>query len=118
MSLTVNTLAYSYDTARTPDSVRYTGPSNSLSVKDVIDLKRVAPKGTATNPGKGRSMIKMTRTGTDGTDPVGDGLVNLEGSFPVGMQASEIIAMIVDTCTFAITSEGQEVFTKQDVSRV
>lgn len=117
MPITVNTVAYSDDTNRTPDSSRYVSASNSLTVKDYMDLKRVAPKPSGTSLGKGRSMIKCTRTATDGTAPVGgDSIVTIDGSFPVGTSEAEIESIVTDACTFAISAAGLDVYTNQKIT--
>jgi len=116
MSITVNAIAYADDTNRTPDSSRYVSATNSLTVKDYVDLKRVAPKPSSDSLGKGRSMIKCTRTATDGTDPVGDLIVSIDGAFPVGTAEAEIEAAITDACTFAISAAGLDVFTNQKIT--
>lgn len=117
MSLTVNSLAYANDTPRSPDSYRYTGPSHTLSTKDYIDLKRTPPKVTADSNGKGRSQVKLTRTMTDGTDPVGDGIMNIDSSIPVGTQSSEISGMLTDLATWAATAAALALVEDLDINQ-
>jgi len=115
MSLTVNLKSYVNDTQRSPDSFRYTGPANTLSAKDYIDLKRTAPKVTATSAGKARSQVKLTRTLTDGTAAVGDAIYEFNFSVPVGAQSSEITAMLTDIATWAATAACADLVEDLDI---
>lgn len=117
MSLTVDLDTYERDTERSPNHVRYTGPNADLSTKDQVDLKRTPPKPTATYAGQARSSFKLTRTMTDGTDPVGDGLIEISTSFPVGSATAEQAAMIDDAAAFAATAQADDLFSKQDINQ-
>lgn len=113
MSLTVNAKTYVQDTARTPDSFRYTGPSHDLTDKDMVDLKRVAPKPSSDSEGVGRSECKLTRTATDGTEDLGVMIFNFTSSVPVGTQDADIDAGIDDLAAFAATSAFKDLVKKQ-----
>jgi len=115
MPLSVNTLAYANDTSRSPDSFRYLGPANTFSVKDWLDVWRKAPIATADSAGKARSMGKLTRTMTDGTDPVGDGILKLESSIPADAARSEQEAMIDDFATWLLTAEAKDVLLDHEI---
>lgn len=117
MSLTVNAKSYVNDTPRSPDSYRYTGPNHDLQTKDYIDLKRVAPKASGDSLGKGRAQAKLTRTMTDGTDPVGDGLIWIESSIPVGAAASEIASLLTDLATWATTAAALALMEDHDINQ-
>lgn len=118
MSLTVNTLTYENDTARTPDSFRYTGPSHTLSNRDYIDVKRVAPKPTADYAGQGKSAVKLTRdmesSVTAGTI-VGGGLLDLSLSVPVESITADQEALINDLGTWLLTAEAKDVLLNHDI---
>lgn len=115
MSLTVNALTYNVDTARTPDIQRYNGPSNSFSGKDYIDLKRSAPKPTSTTLGYAKAESKLTRTMTDGTDPVGDGIIYCSVSFPVEATTAQKEAMVTDLATWLLTTAADDALVAHDI---
>lgn len=116
MALTVNAKTYNVDSQRSPDSVRYSGPSNSLSVKDYIDVKRTSPKPTATYAGQGKASVKLTRTCTDGTDDVGTGIFEISSSFPVGSATAELQAFIDDLAAWLATVTADDVFISHDIN--
>jgi hypothetical protein len=117
MSLTVNAKSYDFDTSRSPDSVRYNGPSNTFSVKDYIDAWRKAPIATSLTDGKGRAFAKLTRTVTDGTDDVGDVILKVEISAPVGAATAELEACITDVATWLATSSADDMLLSHDINQ-
>lgn len=117
MPLTVNTLAYTNDVSQGPDSYRYLGPSNTLSVKDVVDVWRKKPIVTSTSAGKARSLAKLTRTMTDGTDEVGDGIFKGEFSIPADSARAEQEALIDDLATWMLTSEAKAVLLDHEINQ-
>lgn len=117
MALTINAKTYNLDSHRSADSVRYTGPNHTLSVKDYVDLKRTPPKPTATSAGRGKASYKMTRLLTDGTDPLEDGILEIAVSFPVGAASSEVQSMITDSGTWVLTASADDLFEDQDVNQ-
>lgn len=117
MALTVNLDTYERDTERSPNHVRYTGPDANLSTKDHVDMKRTPPKPTSTYAGQARGSFKLTRTFTDGTDPVGDGLIEISCSFPVGSAAAEQAAMIDDAAAWLATASADDLYSKQDINQ-
>lgn len=92
MTITVNTKDYTFDSAPTPDSALYAGPSNTYAAKDLLLLKRQAPKPTSTNPGVARATVKFTRSVTI-SDVVRDAIVTAEFSIPVGMSEADVDAI-------------------------
>jgi len=104
MALTVNAKTYSNDTPRTADSYRYVGTSNTATTKDYIDLKRIPPRAISGGYSMSRSQAKLTRTMTDGTDPVGDGIVTIDIALPVGAASAEVTALLLDLATWAATT--------------
>lgn len=117
MTLTVNALTYNVDSQRSPDIVRYSGPSNTLSTKDYIDLYRTSPKPTATFAGVGKAEAKLTRTLTDGADVVGTGILQVQTSFPVGASSTEMQAMVDDLAAWLATSAATDLFLNHDVNQ-
>lgn len=117
MALTVNAKTFNYDSQRTVDVQRYTGPANSGTIKDIVDLKRTAPKPTLTSAGKSRSSIKLTRTLTDGTDPLDDVILELTISYPVGADSIELAAAISDLTVYAATTSASDVLVDRDISQ-
>ncbi len=110
MSLTVNTKTYSNDVARSPDSYRYiNGVAHTFQSPDLIDVWRKAPIVTSDSAGKARSLAKITRGVTDGTDYVGDGIVKIEISVPADAQAADVEAIITDLGTWLLTAEADNV---------
>lgn len=101
MTITANTKDYEYDTHLSPDRVRYTGTGETLSAKDRVDFGRTRPKATADYPGNARSQVKLVRTGTDGTNPVGDMIADLKFQIPATVQSSEIDTLVADIAAFA-----------------
>jgi len=109
MSLTFNTKTYTEDTSLGSDGKRYAGPAQSYNLRDHLDIRRTFPKKTATYAGNSRSQAKFTRTGTDGTENVGDMILNLQGSIPAAVQTSEVSAFIADAVAFFAATEYAEV---------
>lgn len=115
MSLTINAKTYDFDTFRSSDIARYNGPNHTLSVKDYVDAKRTSPKPTATFAGQGKASLKLTRTVTDGTDPVGDGLCEIAVSFPVGGASAELDAFIDDLAVWLATTSAKDLLEDHDI---
>lgn len=105
MTVTVNTKAYTFDTNPTPNSAKYVGPSNSMSLKDTLELKRVAGKPTATFPGVARSSAKFVKTVTVSGETY-DAIVEVSCSIPVGTAAGDIDSIRDDAGDFIISSNG------------
>jgi len=100
MPITISTKTYK--AARTtPDAVTYTGPGNTLSIKDTIELKRVYPKPVTGFAGVARPAYKQVRTVTlaDGITKA-DAIYNQSGSFPVGMTDADIAIMLADAASY------------------
>lgn len=119
MSITVNLKTYEKDTERSPDIIRYQGPAHSLTVNDYLDAKRTAPKPTATFAGVGKASFKLTRTATDGTDPIAgaNALLEISSNIPVGMATSEIAALIADAAAWLATASATDLFEKHDINQ-
>lgn len=96
MSLTVSTKSYTLDRSQ-PDAISYKGPAHTLSIKDLIELKRVYPKPVKGFAGVARPTIKVVKTVllADGVTHA-DAIVNVTGSFPVGMSDADVGLMVDD----------------------
>lgn len=116
MSLVFAAKTYVQDVARGPDILRYLGPAHTLSANDYVDLTRIAPKPTSDYAGKGRSRLKLTRGSTDGTARLGDVIVDLTISIPVGTQESEMDAVLADLASFLGTANAESFFQDQKLS--
>lgn len=97
MSLTINTNVYEFDTSRTPDSARYHGPNHTISSNDYLELKRSKTAATTDFAGMARGYTKFSRAITDGTDPLGDAIVNITFAIPVGSAEAEIDDLVADS---------------------
>lgn len=117
MALTLNTKSYTNDTARSADSYRYLGSLATFSFKDYLDLWRKAPVQTSTSAGKGRAMVKLTRTVTDGTDEVGDAIVKIESSFPADAQTADLQALLNDLGAWLDGAEATNIFINHEVNQ-
>lgn len=95
MSITVSTKSYNQDRIQ-PDAILYTGPANTLSISDTIELKRVYPKPTKDFAGVARPAIKLVRTVTLADSTKADAILTISGSFPVGISTVDADALIDD----------------------
>ncbi|DAD51969.1 coat protein [ssRNA phage Gerhypos.4_5] len=98
MTITINTKVYDQDVAASPNQMPYTGPGNTLSVKDRMDLYRTPPKASPTYSGVGRSRIKLTRTLalTGALTSTGDAIGDINLSFPVGASSADVDTFMTD----------------------
>jgi len=97
MTLSINAKTYTGDSFQ-KDSVGYTGPSNTLSIKDYVKLSRVAPKPSVTFSGVARVEAKLTRTLTltGALTPTWDAIFAVPVSIPVGAASADIDTMCAD----------------------
>lgn len=116
MSLTFNTKTYSEDTSLGSDGKRYAGPDQSYNSRDHLDLRRTFPKKTATYSGNSRSQAKFTRTGTDGTETVGDMILNIQGSIPADVAPAEVTAFIADAAAYVATTMYAELVEENKIT--
>lgn len=94
MSLTISTKTYNQDRIA-PDAITYAGPANTVSVQDVLELKRTYPKPTKDNPGVARPYAKLSRSVTIG-DTSQKLILTLSGSIPVGTSSADITSVLTD----------------------
>lgn len=97
MSLIFNTKTYNADSYQR-DTVGYIGAAKTVSKKDDLVLKRTAPKATSVFSGVGRTQAKLTRTLilTDAKTTLGDIIVEINVSAPVGYAAADVDAILND----------------------
>lgn len=116
MSITLNTLAYSQDTAPTPDRVNYVGPSNTYTVKDELSLARVAAKPNGTYRGNARSEVKRTKTLTLDDSTTGDSIIKVQISTPVGSAIADVMALVNDVGDFLLSADAQTLIENEKIS--
>lgn len=117
MSLTVNAKSYVQDRV-SPDSVGYTGPANSLSIKDTFLLARTYPKPTPTFSGVARMTVKQVKTVTltGALTPSSDIIFNLGTSIPVGAANADIDVACADLGAWLASAEGKAAIKGMDVN--
>lgn len=116
MSITLNTKTYSVDSYLSPNKIRYTGPAEALGMKDRIDIGRQYPKATSEYAGNARSQMKHVQTLTDGTDVVGDGIVDIRVQIPVGVASAEADALLDDAGDMLVSAVAQAVAKSLDIN--
>jgi hypothetical protein len=101
MSLTVNAGTYTQDSFGV-NSLGYIGAAKTVSIKDDVKLSRTAPKPTAIFSGVGRTSAKLTRTLTltGALTPMGDAIVDIQVSVPVGYTAANVDTLLNDMGAF------------------
>lgn len=117
MSLSVNTKTYNLF-AVAPNLVGYSGPANTSSVKDRINIGRTAAKPTSTFSGVVRSDCKLTRTLTltGALTPTGDGILEIKTSIPVGAAAADIDAFLDDMGAFLASATYKTIVKSSQVN--
>lgn len=97
MSITLSTKAYQQDRI-SPDSIIYTGPANTLSVQDKVELGRTYPKPVGDFGGMARPQMRIVRTVVLNADPTTTALASLTvtGALPVGMSSTDLGLLLND----------------------
>lgn len=106
MSITLNTLVYTYDSPINKNKVQYLGPDHTYSVKDIITLGRTDPKPTATFDGVARTEMKRTKTVTLASGDTADAIFTVTSSIPVGIVTADADALRDDVGDFAVSAAG------------
>lgn len=116
MPIVLSTKSYVQDRV-TPDSVTYTGPANTFTVKDSVDVKRVQPKATKDFRGVSRPQYKIVRTVTLDDLTKKDAILTIAGSLPVGMADADINSLIADAVDLVQLEEAgtNQLFKKNDI---
>lgn len=101
----INTKTFTYDSAPSADAAKYIGVNQSSTVKDVIQVRRVAPKKSGTNPGVARCFHK--RVISEVINGLTQDLIcETSYSIPVGASAGNITALRADNAAFATSTAG------------
>lgn len=118
LTITINTKAYNADAAISANAVPYNGPAQSLSVKDRLELARVAPKKTSAFSGTGRARAKLTRTQalTGALTTTGDSIFDVSTSVPVGTPDADVDTMCNDVAAFIGSATFKTLVKKQLLS--
>jgi len=97
MSLTINSKAFATESTG-PNFGQYSGPANTLSVKDLLRLARTMPKPTSVFSGVGRVQSKLSRTLTltGSLTPTHEGILDMSCSIPVGAASADIDSLVND----------------------
>lgn len=114
MTITVNTKAYDFDTNPTSDSAVYRGPANTHAVQDILTLKRVPAKPTASFPGVARSTAKFNRTVT--VDSVKyTNVVEVNFSIVLGTSEADVDALRDDMGDLLLLAAADDLVWKHDI---
>jgi hypothetical protein len=117
MSLSVNSKTYTPDSFQ-KDIVSYIGTGKTASVKDDVRLARTAPKATAVFSGVGRASAKLTRTLTltSAITALGDAIVDVQVSVPVGFTGADVDTMCDDIGAFVASASFKTLAKNQKIS--
>lgn len=108
MSIVVNTKTYSEDSQLNPNAVRYAGPGQTGQATDNIEIKRTAPKRTATYEGNARAGIRTTRSAVVNGKTL-TAYINSDSSIPVGFPATDATALVNDHGALIGSATGHSV---------
>lgn len=97
MTLAVNAKTYTGDSFA-ESAVGYNGPAHTVSVKDLLVLKRTRPKPSSVFSGVGRTEAKLTRTHnlTGSLTPTGEMIASMNVSMPVGAASADVDSLLND----------------------
>lgn len=115
MGLTISTKAYAFDTNPSPDSARYYGPAQTSTIKDLVTLKRVAPKATKDFGGVVRASEKTVKNFlVNGV--YRDLIAETIYSYPVGADQTTITALRVDHASLVSSAPTQTLVDNSKIS--
>lgn len=115
MALLISTKTYAFDSNPTPESARYVGPAHTASVKDVVVLKRQAPKPIKDFAGVARSVEKTTKSVVI-NGVTRDCVAETSFSYPVGADAATVTALRVDHASLITAAPTQLLVDKAQIS--
>lgn len=97
MTLSINAKTYTQDSFGT-NTIGYTGPAHTGSVKDYVRLARTAARATDSFSGQAKSQAKMTRTLTltAAKTATGDSIFDVNAAIPVGFAGADVDTMCND----------------------
>ena len=111
----INTKTFNFDSNPSPDSARYIGASQTDTMKDYFQVRRVAPKVTKTSKGVARTYQK--RVITEMIDGVPQDLIyESSTSIPVGASAAGKTALRADSAAFATSTAGVALVDKATIN--
>jgi len=117
VTITVNTKAYAFDTNLTPDAGRMTGPAQTAADKDILDLKRTAPKPTSDFDGVSRASAKFVRTKTLASGKKVELIAEANFSIPVGVVKADVDSIRDDLGDLLISTNGDDLVWKADITQ-
>lgn len=115
MALTISTKTYALDTYMNPDRVKYVGPANTASVKDLVYMGRVAPKKTKDFDGVVRASEKTVKSAVI-NGITRDLIAETFFSYPVGSPAGDVTALRVDHTSLLSAAPTQLLVDKAQVA--
>lgn len=117
MSLTINAKTYTADSFNS-NQIGYIGTAKTVSVKDDVVLRRTAPKATDVFSGVGRTSAKMTRTLTltGAKTSVGDAILEISVSVPVGFAGADVDTLLNDMGSFLASASFKTHVKSQQVN--
>lgn len=117
MALSINAKSYTADSFQ-KDIVAYSGPSNTVSVKDIARLARTAPKPTAAYSGTGRTQAKLTRTLTltGALTATGDAILEINVGVPVGAASADVDTLLNDMGAYLASADFKTHVKSQKIS--
>lgn len=111
----INTKTFNFDSQVSPDSTQYVGPTHTSTSKDLLAVKRTAPKVTKTSQGVERSSHKRTKSEVVNGQVV-VGIVETTYSFPVGFSSAGKTELRTDNAAFATSTAGQALVDKATIN--
>ncbi|DAD52281.1 coat protein [ssRNA phage SRR6960799_28] len=111
----INTKTFTFDSNPSSDSARYVGANHTAQVKDILQVRRVAPKATKTDPGVHKEYHKRVISELIG-GVYKDIIVETSYSIPVGASTAGITAARVDNAEFAKSTAGVSLVEKAQVN--
>ncbi len=118
MSMTINTKTFTADVPSGPNAQPYTGPANTLSVVDRVDLQRTYPKPTGTFSGVGRSRYKQSRTLTltGALTTTGLATIDVNINIPVGAASADVDTLLADLASFMALQAAKDLAKSLDLT--
>lgn len=111
----INTKTFSFDSNPSSDSAKYVGANHTATVKDYIQVRRVAPKVTKTSKGVMKEYHK--RVISELIDGVyQDTIVETSYSIPVGTSNATVVAARADNAAFATSTAGVALVEKATIN--
>jgi hypothetical protein len=117
MSLTINAKTYTADSFQ-QNTVGYIGTGKTVSIKDDVQLKRIAPKASSVFSGVSRTQAKLTRTATltGALTPTGESILSIDVAIPVGIASADIDALLNDMGSFLASAAFKTHVKAQQIS--